>query len=419
MRIKNQMSVMFSTVAATLLLVGCGSSSTDSTTPTSTGYFIDAAVVGAEYNTSSGVSGITGANGSFEYNDRDRVSFSLGGLKLGECEPGTDGLVTPKLLVVGDASVPSAQQAQSINLLLRTLQSLDKDNNTSNGIDIDAATIQRLAKLNKQVDFHDVNESYLIELDNEYELGLDEDYDGHLDVNETEAENHFDESMSKWESEVEHGLDDNKTEYNDENETTSYKEFELEGYPVTQALTQEVQNTLVYMLNEEKLAYDLYINLYSYYEKNNSLEIKQFYNIASKSESKHYEVVQSLVQRYGLNDTLSTKSLDDTTNGVYDDQAVQDLYNTLYPLGQTSQEDALKVGCMVEVTDVNDLDRDIVIAQDANASDVVAAFNALRDGSYKHYWAFDKALKNLGVNDGCYYQGDALLTNKIGVYPIK
>jgi len=103
--------------------------------------------------------------------------------------------------------------------------------------------------------------------------------------------------------------------------------------------------------------------------------------------------------------------------GVYDIQAIQDLYDALYALGQNSQEDALKVGCMVEVTDIDDLDKYITQAQESNATDIEAAFNTLRNGSYNHYWAFDKALKNIGVTNGCYYEGDTLLTNKEGIYP--
>jgi len=56
---------------------------------------------------------------------------------------------------------------------------------------------------------------------------------------------------------------------------------------------------------------------------------------------------------------------------------------------------------MVEVTDVNDLNADIALAEAAGAEDVVAAFNNLRNGSYNHYWAFDAGLKNMGVADGC------------------
>ena len=32
---------------------------------------------------------------------------------------------------------------------------------------------------------------------------------------------------------------------------------------------------------------------------------------------------------------------------------------------------------------------------------MIDVFNFLRDGSYNHYWAFDKGLKNKGVSTGC------------------
>ncbi|SFV68123.1 M. jannaschii predicted coding region MJ0754 [hydrothermal vent metagenome] len=138
--------------------------------------------------------------------------------------------------------------------------------------------------------------------------------------------------------------------------------------------------------------------------------------------------MQSLVQRYNLNASDLTDvnatvvdennmSATSMPQGVYDIQKIQDLYNSLYALGENSQQDALKVGCMVEVTDITDLDKYITQAQESNAADVEAAFNVLRDGSYRHYWAFDRALKNIGITNGCYYEGDTLLTNKEGIYP--
>jgi hypothetical protein len=76
------------------------------------------------------------------------------------------------------------------------------------------------------------------------------------------------------------------------------------------------------------------------------------------------------------------------------------------------------VGCMVEVTDINDLDEYITLAEESNATDVKEAFEVLKDGSYNHYWAFDKGLKNIGITNGCYVEGDTLLgENKEGVYP--
>ena len=68
-------------------------------------------------------------------------------------------------------------------------------------------------------------------------------------------------------------------------------------------------------------------------------------------------------------------------------------------MGDDSLVDALKVACMVEVTDINDLNVDIALAGDV--MELVDTFNILRDGSYNHYWGFDSALKAQGVTDGC------------------
>jgi len=278
-----------------------------------------------------------------------------------------------------------------------------------------------LSTLKSDVHFHDVNESYLIELDNTHDLGLDHDYDGHLDVTKTQAKEHFEQSQNEFE----HGHRQDKNTAHADNET--HTGFNLSDYPITAQLTQDLNNSLAYMGNEERLAYDVYLNLYNYHQ-NSDMEIKQLYNIATNSESQHISIVQSLVQRYDLNASDFTDVNETVVNdnnlsesnmprGVYDIQAIQDLYDSLYALGQNSQEDALKVGCMVEVTDIDDLDKYITQAQDANATDIEAAFNTLRNGSYNHYWAFDKALKNIGVPNGCYYEGDELLTNKEGIYP--
>ena len=88
-------------------------------------------------------------------------------------------------------------------------------------------------------------------------------------------------------------------------------------------------------------------------------------------------------------------------SGVYGIPAIQNLYDILYDKGIKSQKDALEVGCMVEVTDIDDLENDIQVAKDSNATDIVAAYEFLEKGSYNHYWAFDKGLKNIGVSEGC------------------
>ena len=400
---KGTTSIILSTAAMGVLLVGCGSSSsTDSTT---TGYFIDAAVQNAHYKTSSGKEGETDSQGKFEYKSGDSVTFSLGKLQLGTAVPSTDGLTTPNNL---------SDQNDTVVLMLQTLQSLDSDGNVSNGITIAQETIDKLNGLDTEIFFSDLNETTLLTLNSTYDLGLDKNGDGNLDVNATEAIEHMNESVYEW----------NKSH---SQENSKGAGFNLDDYLPSPSLTQPLKDSLAYMGNEERLAHDVYLNLYDY-QQSNGIEIKQLYNIATNSESKHIAIVQSLVQRYALNATdltdvnetvVNDNNMSATTmpRGVYDIQKIQDLYDSLYALGQNSQEDALKVGCMVEVTDIDDLDKYITQAQDSNATDIEAAFNTLRDGSYNHYWAFDKALKNIGVTNGCYYEGDELLTNKEGIYP--
>ena len=172
-------------------------------------------------------------------------------------------------------------------------------------------------------------------------------------------------------------------------------------------LSEELENTISYMGNEERLAYDVYNRLYTEWGT------KQFNNIATKSEYKHITAVQELVQKYQMNDTThftnvdlpaleySNTAIENMQAGTYDIAKIQRLYDDLIAQGSTSEVEALKVGCIVEVVDVTDLDEYITLAEQSSAADIVTIFNFLRDGSYNHYWAFDKGLKNNGVNDGC------------------
>jgi len=166
------------------------------------------------------------------------------------------------------------------------------------------------------------------------------------------------------------------------------------------ALSQEVKDALAYMYSEEGLAHDVYLNIYSIQPQ------KQLQNIATKSEVKHIDAVNQLAIKYDLNMTQSPDtdvpySIDGIVNGTYPVSRVQYLYDLLYDKGIQSAQNALEVGCIVEVVDVEDLDADIAVAQASNASDVVTVFEFLRNGSYNHYWAFDKGLKDMGVSNGC------------------
>jgi len=152
--------------------------------------------------------------------------------------------------------------------------------------------------------------------------------------------------------------------------------------------SNEVKKSLEYMYEEERLAKEVYLSIYQ------KQPVRQLYRIATNSETRHISAVEALARKYGVR-------LYPQRVGVYRNPHIQSLFNSLYAKGVRSQKDALEVGCMVEVTDIDDLNRYIATAQRAGASDVVQTYEFLRRGSYNHYWAFDRGLKSLGVSNGC------------------
>ena len=183
------------------------------------------------------------------------------------------------------------------------------------------------------------------------------------------------------------------------------KSIDLTQYTKT-TLSQDQKYSLAYMWHEEKLARDVYLEL------NKINPTNQLENIANNSETKHMELVQNLVEWYDINITdlanyeieYSASELTDMTTGQFAIEPIQELYNTLYDYGLPSTQASLEVGCMVEVTDIDDLDKYIDGASGNQA--LIDTFDILRNGSYKHYWAFDKGLVNMGVATGCCSLGD-------------
>jgi len=208
---------------------------------------------------------------------------------------------------------------------------------------------------------------------------------------------------------------------NSGNENTA-NGFDINSTVKTQNISIELKKALAYMGNEERLAFDIYNKFYGFYD-----DVNQFNNIATKSEVKHISAVQDLIQRYDVNGTelsdsnfttLSYQNYDisDMQPGVYGVTSVQNLYDALVIEASSDKIGALKVACKVEVTDIDDLEKYLVIAKNESATDIISAFDFLIEGSYKHYWAFDKALKNEGITNGCNLGIDGF-GDKIGIYP--
>jgi hypothetical protein len=392
MRILNSRWKSFSVVVASVILAGCGggtstSSYTDNTI--TVGYLVDSAVANADYDciADGEYDKKTGSDGSFRCETMSQIRFRVGDLIIGEIESvPNDGYVFPQDLV--GVSRTGNLTDQEVIALAQLLQSLDSDGDPTNGISIDESVKGSLSDVETRF-----NSSELYGYLNRASINPDNI------KSQTEAQTHLRGSLQNMV-----GVNSGNPQ-----KQSMGTLINLDNYPLS-TLTQELQDAISYMGNEERLAHDVYLNLYNYHSENGN-EIFQLYNISTTSESTHVETVQAIVKRYQLTSSNLTNlsepvadsgvTVETMPSGKYGVEAIQNLYDLLYEKGTQSQQDALEVGCMVEVTDVNDLNHYIDVAKDADANDIVDAFTVLRDASYNHYWAFDKGLKDLGVSDGC------------------
>jgi len=141
---------------------------------------------------------------------------------------------------------------------------------------------------------------------------------------------------------------------------------------------------LMYMREEEKLAHDVYLALF------NVWGAKVFSQIAL-SEAEHTEAVRRLIEAYGLEDPAATNPA-----GVFENDDLQALYNQLVAMGQPSLIDALKVGCLIEEKDIQDINDKK--AEVLDEPDIVQVYDNLLCGSRNHLRAFNSNLLNQGVS---------------------
>jgi len=130
-----------------ILLSGCGggssSNSVDTIDTILTGVFVDSAVEGVSYSTST-QSGTTNSAGEFSYLNGEQVTFSIGATLL----PSVNGApqVSPVEMAEGSSSPPN-----TTTNIARLLQSLDVDGNPDNGITISSEAEANAALINFDV----------------------------------------------------------------------------------------------------------------------------------------------------------------------------------------------------------------------------------------------------------------------------
>jgi hypothetical protein len=132
--------------------------------------------------------------------------------------------------------------------------------------------------------------------------------------------------------------------------------------------------SLIYMIEEEKMARDVYDALFE------QTGISTFDTI-SNSEQKHYDKLLAVASKAGVDTTTLSNEA-----GVYTNSDIQDLYTTLLMQGSLSLEDAVDVGILIEQTDIADLQS---VIESTDITLLGQVYSHLLDASQNHLAAFE------------------------------
>ncbi len=137
--------------------------------------------------------------------------------------------------------------------------------------------------------------------------------------------------------------------------------------------TSTLAEMLTFIVQEEKLAHDLYVQLAS------TSGAQQFQNVLN-SESTHISLVQGLLATYNVVDPTIGLA-----EGEFVDQELQALYDSLLASGSVDRAGAIAAGIAVEEKDIADIE--VMLASEL-PSDVASVLERLLSGSQNHLAAF-------------------------------
>lgn len=133
---------------------------------------------------------------------------------------------------------------------------------------------------------------------------------------------------------------------------------------------------LKYLIEEEKLAHDVYSALYEIWGS------RVFANIL-ESETSHQDQVLAIMNSYDVADPRLS------AEGEFVNSELQEVYDQLIAKGSKSLTDAFEVGVVIEELDIKDLTE---MVQGVSQSDVVAMMQRLISASENHLAAFQRQL---------------------------
>ena len=117
------------------------------------------------------------------------------------------------------------------------------------------------------------------------------------------------------------------------------------GPSTSPGLTDTEKANILYLFEEEKLAHDIYVEMYNLYGA-------YIFNNISESEQRHMDAVAKLISKYELDDTV----VYDNAPGIFTNGVIQGEYDRLLDDGSKSLTYALKVGVAIEIMDIGDIE---------------------------------------------------------------
>jgi len=142
------------------------------------------------------------------------------------------------------------------------------------------------------------------------------------------------------------------------------------------------KHELLFLLEEEKLARDVYEYNYSKYNQS-------IFNNISSSEAKHMNEVASLLTSFNI----SYDYIDLNKRGEFINTELQELYDQLVGLSDTSYVMGLTVGATIEYLDIKDLADLKNVTTNSSILDVA---DKLQCGSRNHMRSFTSTLPDEG-----------------------
>lgn len=150
--------------------------------------------------------------------------------------------------------------------------------------------------------------------------------------------------------------------------------------PAASGVLSEVESaTLLFMREEEKLARDVYLKMYE-------LWATPVFAMIANAEQRHMDAVLSRIEAYQLADPIQE-------DGTFTNPELQSLFTSLIEKGSSSQNDALRVGALIEEMDIADLAEALV---ETDQTDLIVVYTHLKRASENHLRAFIRQLALLG-----------------------